>query len=223
MCGRYANHVGAMHGWADIVGDWPEQGELGFNIAPTQMIPVFTAKTGAAMRWGLIPPWRDAPDSQYATFNARLVTVAEKPAFRHAWRNNQRCLIPALGYYEWSATSGVKQPYFVRRRDDAPIMFGAIFEASRDGVPASCSILTRPAEGHLEPLHHAMPVMLEPEHAEAWFAGTPDEAAKAAWHTYPDVYHYYPVSSKVNKVANQGADLIDKAEEQRQNQQGFDF
>jgi putative SOS response-associated peptidase YedK len=46
--------------------------------------------------------------------NARLDSVAEKPAYREAWQR-RRCLIPASGFYEWSEPQGGrKRPYFIR-------------------------------------------------------------------------------------------------------------
>ena len=223
MCGRYANHVGAMHGWTDILSDWPTGVQLGFNIAPTLMIPAFSREGGQAMRWGLLPSWIKEVNSSYSTFNARLKTVAEKPAFRHAWKTDQRCMVPALGYYEWSSNEGIKQPYFVTRRDGAPIVFAGLFEPAHQQFPASCTVLTRPSEGPLEPLHHAMPVMINPDHAEAWMYGEKQQALDVAWRTYEDEYQYYPVSTEVNKVANQGSQLIEPVQVQKDNQQGFDF
>ena len=212
-----------MHGWTDILTDWPTDAQLGFNIAPTQMIPAFLSNGGQAMRWGLIPNWLDKPNSKYSTFNARLATVGEKPTFRHAWQTGQRCLVPALGYYEWRVEEGGKQAYFVCRNDQHPLVFAGLYEPARDSVPASCTILTRPAEGMLEPLHHAMPVMLNPEHALTWFEGDSQEAEQVAWREYADEFKYYPVSNAVNRVANQGGQLIEPQINIRQPQQGFDF
>jgi putative SOS response-associated peptidase YedK len=172
MCGRYANHVGAMHGWTDILSEWPTDAQLGFNLAPTQMIPAFTAVGSAAMRWGLIPDWVGQATTSFSTFNARLATVAEKPAFKHAWQTAQRCLIPALGYYEWRQQHGKKQAYFVRRSDGHPTIFAGLYEPARNqDIPWSCTILTRPAEDVLAELHHSMPVSLLPEHGQTWLSG----------------------------------------------------
>lgn len=225
MCGRYANHVGAMHGWADILETWPEQLELGFNVAPTQNIPVFLNETGQVMRWGLIPPWSADINSRYSTFNARLGTAHEKPSFRHAWSQGQRCLIPALGYYEWRQEEQCKQAYFVVRSDGAPIVFGGLYEPGReDGIPASCTILTRPAKGEFAELHHAMPVMLDPEYAECWLQGSAVDSSRIAWRDYDDKsFSYYAVSNAVNSVRNQGPQLIHASEKNGDQQQGFSF
>lgn len=223
MCGRYANHVGAMHNWVDILADWPGQAELGFNIAPTQMAPIVTPDGCEVFRWGLLPSWVKTANTEFSTFNARLQTLAEKPSFRHAWQQQQRCIVPALGYYEWKQENGVKQAYFVRRKDGNPILFGGLYEPPNQYNPGSFTIITRPAEGPLEPLHHAMPLMFSHDQGKQWFAGDKEQCEKLAWHTYADDYKYYPVSSNVNKVANQGKNLVIPAQADSQKQQGFGF
>lgn len=223
MCGRYANHVGAMYGWTDILTDWPTETQLGFNLAPTQMIPAFLPYGGTAMRWGLIPSWLEQTSTGFSTFNARLDSVAEKPAFRHAWANSQRCLIPALGYYEWQMNENSKQPYFVCPVGTGPLVFAGIYEPSNDNNPASCSILTRPSQGTLKPLHKSMPVMLNPEHAECWFYGTEQDAMTIAWRDYTEEFRFYAVSKRVNNVKNQGEDLVRPYVIEEKVQRGFDF
>ena len=113
MCGRYSNHVKAMLDWAELLGDWPDEVVQSDNVSPTQSIAVFTHEGGAAMRWGMVPNWSREVTSKYATFNARIESVADKPTFKHAWKNAQRCIVPALGYYEWRTEAGSKQPYFI--------------------------------------------------------------------------------------------------------------
>lgn len=223
MCGRFANHIGAMHGWADILGDWPAQAELGFNIAPSQLAPIITSHGCHVMRWGLLPTWVKTAHTEFSTFNARLSTLAEKPTFRHAWQSQQRCIVPALGYYEWRQENGAKQAYFVCRKDGKPILFGGLYENPRTDLPGSFTIITRPAEGPLEPLHHAMPLMFDREQVNVWFADELPKVEQLAGYTYADDYKYYPVSSRVNRVANQGAELVDEIEPESQLQQGFGF
>ena len=49
-----------------------------------------------------MPSWAKDPSIGSRMINARLETVAEKPAFRKAFAA-RRCLLPADGFYEWYA------------------------------------------------------------------------------------------------------------------------
>jgi hypothetical protein len=86
-----------------------------YNVAPTHN--VLAVRTGDAgeeailLRWGLIPSW--SKDKKTIFINARSETLAEKPAFRSAFKKRQ-CLIFADGYYEWKAVGKEKQPYYFR-------------------------------------------------------------------------------------------------------------
>ena len=51
----------------------------------------------------------------------------EKPAFKNAIKR-RRCLIPADGYYEWQGPDRRKRPYFIHRRDGAPIGLAGLAE-----------------------------------------------------------------------------------------------
>src|SRR4051812_20103343 len=98
MCGRYSLRKPAR----EIAGecDPPEIPALPlrFNTTPTQEIPVIRPGTDPAgrtldlLRWGLIPSWADAPSVGSRMINARAESVAEKPAFRHAFKS-KRCLV----------------------------------------------------------------------------------------------------------------------------------
>ena len=41
--------------------------------------------------WGLVPGWAKDPSIGHGMINARAETVAEKPAFRSAFRQRSRC------------------------------------------------------------------------------------------------------------------------------------
>src|SRR3970282_1240711 len=88
-----------------------------FNAAPTQDLPVLRADAGhgrrlTLLRWGLVPSWAKDPAIGARMINARSETVAEKPAFRAAFRR-RRCLVPMCGFYEWQKSAGRKVPHYV--------------------------------------------------------------------------------------------------------------
>src|SRR5690606_22447683 len=119
-----------------------------YNIAPTTFIPVIRPDDESylmeEMRWGLVPSWSREAATKFATFNARIETVAEKPAFRSALRK-RRCIIPASGFYEWHTDEeGVKQPYYFRLKAGHEMALAGLWEhwQGPDGETLhSCTIL----------------------------------------------------------------------------------
>lgn len=211
MCGRYANHVKKMGQWSDLLEDWPEDAELGYNIAPTQMIPAFNAEHGLAMRWGIVPPWSKEPSTKYATFNARSESVADKPAFRHAWNKSQTCLIPAVGYYEWQGTKGNKQPFFIRPENEEPLVMAGLWEHWRQNEQSlySCTIITQASSGKLEDLHSRMPLILEFDQAEQWLNDGVSVFEQLLTNQNIERLKFYPVDKAVNRSSQQGEHLIE--------------
>jgi putative SOS response-associated peptidase YedK len=71
-----------------------------------------------------------------------------------------------------------------------------------------------PANRLLREIHntqHRMPAVLAKEDREAWLTGSAEEAW-AALKPYPDEHMMaWPVSTRVNKPANDGPDLIEPA------------
>lgn len=222
MCGRYslttpAEAVRRVFGYTERPNLMPRT-----NIAPTQDVAAVRlgddrARHFVSLRWGLIPSW--AKDATIASkmINARGETVAEKPAFRAAFRA-RRCLIPADGFYEWKTEGGVKQPYRIARADREPFAFAGLWERwekAPDGVPVETStIITTDANETLQAIHHRMPVIL----ASADFAAWLDPAAKPADLQAllrpfpPQDLVAYRVSRRVNAVANDDLSLIEPLE-----------
>ena len=106
MCGRFTQNFT----WAELISLYrltnPAIPNLrpSWNVAPTQDIGVIVPEAGGliykTMRWGLIPFWAKDEKIGNQLINARVETVAGKPAFRAAFKD-RRCLIPASGYFEW--------------------------------------------------------------------------------------------------------------------------
>jgi putative SOS response-associated peptidase YedK len=104
MCGRYVQRTDAKKLAKEFkVAEVPSV-EPRYNIAPTQeVLAVHETPDGREMtfyKWGLIPSWAKDKSMSARLINARSETVAEKPAFRQAFRQ-RRCIIPADGFYEW--------------------------------------------------------------------------------------------------------------------------
>jgi putative SOS response-associated peptidase YedK len=187
------------------------------NIAPTQPIPVVIFDHGKRqfqlMRWGLVPAWVKDPRNFTLLINARAETAREKPAFKNALKR-RRCLVPADGYYEWSTTGSRKRPFFIHRRDGAPVGFAALAETwvGPNGEEVdTVAILTAAASADLAVLHHRVPVTIRPADFERWLdCGAYDvsEVMALLGPPQPGAFAWYEVSTRVNSVANDDAQLI---------------
>ena len=144
--------------------------------------------------------------------NARAETVAEKPSFRAAYRK-RRCLVLADGFYEWHTEAGVKVPYFISLAGQQPFAFAGLWESwqSKDSDESiqSTAVITTAANDFMLPLHHRMPVILEPGTADLWLQGD-DEIVSTATDNTPRL-RAWPVDRRVNNARNESTDLIEPA------------
>jgi len=217
MCGRYSltlppQEVRAFFGFPEQPNYPPR-----YNIAPTQPIAVVRLVNGtrsfALMRWGLWPSWLKDPKDFPTLINARGDTVATKPAFRGAMRH-RRCLIPADGFYEWQKTDkGRKVPHLIRRPDRGPFAFAGLWETwlGADGSEIdTAAIVTTDANETLMPLHNRMPVVVRPGDFDRWLDAADNRPADVADIIRPapeDFFEAFPISTRVNSVANDDADI----------------
>lgn len=196
MCGRYTLRTPAAQ-LIDVfhVPSLPTLAPR-YNIAPTQLVICVRSVTddpdsreAICMRWGLIPFWSKDMAIGNRMINARSETVAEKPAFRTAFRK-RRCLIVADGFFEWQKLStGRKQPWLMEMEDQQPFAMAGIWETwtpelteensgnsenseNSESVASviTCSILTTEANTDLSPLHDRMPVILPIEAWATWLS-----------------------------------------------------
>jgi putative SOS response-associated peptidase YedK len=148
--------------------------------------------------------------------NARAETVAEKPAFRHAFQK-RRCLIPADGFYEWKEEKrGGKQPYFIRLKSKEPMAFAGLWEhwEGEEEAIDSCSIIVTAANGFMANLHDRRPVILPQMHYDAWLDPTNRQPQTLVPLLKPfpeDELEAYPVSRAVNNPRNEGKELLEEA------------
>ena len=230
MSGRFAltatpGEVSELFGLADL-DDFPPR----YNIAPTQPILLVIAgntrepgsnlpdRRAMLARWGLIPSWTKDPKDLPAHFNARSETAAEKASFKTAMRH-RRVLIPASGFYEWRRDGSKRsQAYWVRPRHGGIVAFAGLMEtyAEPGGSEVdTATILTTGASGDIAHIHDRMPVVIMPEDFERWLdcrTREPRDVAHLMRTPALGLFEAIPVSDKVNKVANTGHDLQERAE-----------
>jgi putative SOS response-associated peptidase YedK len=176
-----------------------------YNIAPTQAALTIRPGTeglpeGHVLRWGLVPSWAREPSIGSRMINARAETVADKPAFRSAFRR-RRCLVPADGFYEWQKQGRIRVPHLLRMRDGRPFAFAGLWESweGPDGALETFTILTTEPNTLVAPIHDRMPVILAPGARETWLHDDDPHALAALLRPFdPDAMEALAVSRAVN-------------------------
>jgi putative SOS response-associated peptidase YedK len=241
MCGRYASSRRPE----DLVEEFdildvriPAPLEADYNVAPTDPVYAVVERPPSresaepperqlrVVRWGLVPSWAKDPGIGSRMINARMETVAEKPAYKRAFAK-RRCLLPADGYFEWypteqltSAGKPKKQPFFIRPQDHGVLAMAGLYEIWRDPAKAddaddrflwTCTVITTDAEDDLGHIHDRMPLMVERDRWGEWLdprvegPDLLDLLVPAA----PGSLEAYPVSTLVGNVRNNGPELLD--------------
>jgi putative SOS response-associated peptidase YedK len=244
MCGRYAStaspaQLAQEFEVDDLFDDLPGPD---YNVAPTVAVPaVFERRakaTGevrrrlAPLTWGLVPSWAKDRSIGSRLINARVESVADKPAFRKAFAT-RRCLLPADGFYEWYTPDGhgsdtprgkskvKKQPFFLHRRDGGLLVMAGLYEIWRDPDRPeddpdrfrwTCTVLTTQAEDAVGHIHDRMPMMVERDRWGAWLDPTVssrDDLLSLLVPAAPGRLEAFPVSTDVNNVRNNGPELVE--------------
>jgi putative SOS response-associated peptidase YedK len=177
MCGRYSL---ATPNPAEVRSSFPIGDEIEvdrrFNVAPGDTVLTVThdregTPRGDLLRWGLVPFWAKTPETGLKMINARVETVAERPAFRHALER-YRCLVIADGFYEWRRVSvGPKQAFHIKRAHGGVFAFAglwSIWHGDAGQTLRTCTILTTAANSAVAPLHDRMPIILPAGGETAW-------------------------------------------------------
>lgn len=223
MCGRFTltadpNDLRKAFPWLNI----PETMSARYNIAPTQPVAVVPNDGKNQLDfyvWGLIPFWSKDPSIGSRMINARSETLAEKPAFKAAFRR-RRCLIPASGFYEWKTPKDQKTkiPMYIQMKGGKPFGFAGLWERweSPDGSEIlSCTIITTQSNELLRGIHDRMPVILSPQSIPLWLDPheQPSQELNKLLKPYPaEEMITFPVSRMVNKPENDYPGLIQPVE-----------
>ncbi|MGI9123129.1 MAG: SOS response-associated peptidase [Mycobacterium sp.] len=232
MCGRFAvtTDPARLAQEIDAVDETGGSAVVpNYNVAPTTEIATVVARDDRRciwlMHWGLLPSWvkGDAggrPITKSPLINARAEKLSTSPAFRAA-AAHQRCLVPMDGYYEWIPDAdnpkARKTPFYMCREDGAPLLVAGLWSVWKPDKAAdpllSCTVVTTDAVGALARVHDRMPLVLAEGDWGRWL--DPDAPVPADLLAEPpDIsgLAMREVSTLVNKVANNGPELIAPAD-----------
>lgn len=201
MCGRFAaGHLTQgqlqeiVEGFLDTavtVDDAAPAPRGGYHICPTNRISLVVQDGAQACITSA--NWQIAPEGGRPLINTR---IENDRYWRKAWAQG-RCMIPALGYFEWAERGGRKEPVFITVKRNAPVLFFAGFVSEdRQG----CVILTRTPSPQIAHIHTRMPVILSGEEMQPWLSGGMDLASAqerlgTGWDGRFDFHHVAPLSA----------------------------
>ncbi len=239
MCGRYASSrrpEDLIEEFEVVADRTPAPLAADYNVAPTKEVYAVVERPPTkdspdpperqlrTLTWGLVPSWAKDPSIGNRMINARMETVADKPAYKRAFAV-RRCLLPADGYFEWYPTDRttkagkpVKQPFFIRPADGGVLAMAGLYEIWRDPTLAeddpgrfrwTCTVLTTQAEDSLGHIHDRMPLMVERDRWSQWLDPRVGGELSLLVPAAPGSLEAYPVSTAVGNVRNNGPELVE--------------
>jgi putative SOS response-associated peptidase YedK len=168
-----------------------------------------------AGQWGLIPWFAKTPKLAYSTNNCRSETAATAASFKQSWLRGQRCLIPAVLFFEPNWESGKNEWWAFRRADGLPWALAGLWNTWIDKdtgeVCESYTMLTMNADQHplMRRMHKPDPklgadqqdkrsvVVIESEEMNTWLSGSNEEALTLIQLTPVEVFSAGPASGIV--------------------------
>lgn len=228
MCGRFVSATPPEELARYFDAQPPEAAlEASWNVAPTNDVYVVLEDGGvrrvAPHHWGLVPVWAKSPSMGNRMINARAEGLAEKNAYKHAFKR-RRCIVPVDGFYEWKKIPGAKtkQPYFISRPDGEPLALAGLWEEWRgpdrsgDQRLRSTTIITTEPNAVMASIHDRMPVILPPTAWDEWLdpeGSDLEMLGRLLVPSPPEILTLRPVSTDVNNVRNKGPHLVDPVPE----------
>ena len=183
----------------DLPVDYPTESYPGF-VSPLVLKSRQTGRVACGLaRFGLIPSWAKDDKISRHTYNARSETAAEKPSYRHAWRQSQVGLVLADNFYEPSYASGKAVRWKIELASGDPFGIACLWERWTDPASGelvvSFSMLTVNADAHpvMNQFHKPgdekrTPVIIAPELHDSWLSANPDQAADMmTWAHMPEL------------------------------------
>lgn len=216
MCHRYiqTSDIGSLReslpfsGYVDLT---PRH-----NICPKQRVPVIY-RDGAGnalkmMRWGIKASARRDGVVTEVKVSERSTEDATQSSLQ------QRCLIPADGFYECERRAGKRlQPWLVRLIQDGPFFFAGIWQPalSQEGSGGlECALLTVIDNGTIAPLAARVPVILAQQDYAAWLdPATPIHELRSMLKPYRESgIYWHPVSPDIMESEQDMPSLAEPAQ-----------
>ena len=214
MCTRYISpetaaierawHIGRQHPWrGPLRAIFPGYDAPLIRAAKDSTEPERELVVG---QWNLIPWFAKERKLKYPTSNARSEELAAKASYKHPWARGQRCIIPAVSFYEPNWETGEHIPWNFKRADGDLWGLAGLWSTWTDKetgeIVESFTMLTLNADNH--PLMNRMhrPDLKRPpntqdkrsvvpidfENVDTWLYGTQEEVVELVRLQPPEVF-----------------------------------
>ena len=194
-----------------------------YNVSPAQSVPVIVSRDGVnqieIMKWGFIPA--GAKDTtavfRYKSYNARSEGIFDKPTWSKVIRD-QRCLIPANGFYEWKTSPLGENPFYIHPTDISLFAFAGVYSSWTDPEGTNwgmCSIVTTNSGSESDMMPSRLPVILHPDDEADWLnpaIGDINSLYRIMRPLDPDMLTIIRVSDDVNSTKVDKPYLIERLE-----------
>ena len=147
-------------------------------------------------QWALVPWFAKSPKLTYPTCNARSEELSAKASYKLPWARGQRCIIPALAFFEPNWETGKHVPWRFTRSDGTPWGLAGLWNTWVDKatgeVVESYTMLTINADAHplMKRMHKPDPklgpndqdkrsvIPIDPAEVDTWLFAPATEAAQ---------------------------------------------
>ncbi len=171
MCGRYVCiedenvHIGRLYRQLRV--SYPTVHLKSGEIFPTDTVPLLCYGGNGSLLcpapgiWGFSGTVHARTGKPSLLINARAETASERPLYRESfWR--RRCVIPTLGYYEWSPG---RVKHRIRAEGEITYLAGLW---RPEGAGVRFVVLTTAASADVAHIHPRMPVILPVSSLRDW-------------------------------------------------------
>ena len=173
-----------------------------------------TARLLVPAQWGLVPHWvKSASDARLRApklAHAKADLASTSTAFRDAWLNGQRCIVPMAAFFEDDWRTGKAVPTRIARVDGKPMGVAGLWarwQGSDGEAIVSYCLLTVNANNHALLQRYGppgseknMPAILNEGAYDAWLSARPDKAKEFMRQYAPQWLTANPVEKKADKV-----------------------
>ncbi len=169
---------------AQAFGATPEPGLVwlpGERLGASQPLLAMVQQQGRrvlrALSWGLVPFWASDRAMAHECLVARAEVVAERPAFRHAYKKNRRCAVLTTGWIDDARGSAHR----VHAVDGRILALAGLWETWRHPITGeahhSVALATCPANAVAARASDRMPVVLDGDALTRWLAPDSEHAS----------------------------------------------